>query len=312
MALISLTGLQVMFPAPSGRVRAVDTVDLSLNTGDRLALIGESGCGKTMLGMAVMGLLPENAEIGGTIQYGNVNLLSLPERALQQIRGREIAMISQNSASALNPVMRIGEQVAEPLLVHKILCRQGAPEEVSRLLGLMGFDDPERAKDGYPHEFSGGMRERILIAIALIGNPRLVIADEPTSGLDAQVKLQVLELIKNQLAGTKTLLLITHDLGTAAFLCTRIAVMYAGEIVETGPLQDVLSMPNHPYTQGLITSHPSAGLHPIPGMSPPPDQLPDGCRFFPRCPASTEACRSTHPLLRNTGGSRQVRCLHYD
>jgi peptide/nickel transport system ATP-binding protein len=220
-------------------------------------------------------------------------------------------MIAQNSASALNPVMKIGDQIAEPLLVHRILPRQAALEEATHLLGQMGFDDPELAKDRYPHEFSGGMRERILIAIALICKPGLVIADEPTAGLDAQVKLQVLELIKSQLADRRTLLLITHDLGAASFLCTRIAVMYAGEIVETGSVHDVLSLPMHPYTQGLIASHPSAGLHPIPGMSPPPDQLPAGCRFSPRCPAVTDACRSTHPSLKNTGGSRQVRCLHY-
>nr|WP_320160211.1 ABC transporter ATP-binding protein [uncultured Methanoregula sp.] len=311
MALISLTGIQVAFPARSGRIRAVDTIDLSLEEGDRQALIGESGCGKTVLGMAVMGLLPENAQVRGTIQYGNQNLISLSPRKLQQIRGREISLISQNSANALNPVVKIGEQVAEPLLTHKLLSRQAAQDEASRLLGLMGFDDPEQAKNRYPHEFSGGMRERILIAMALSCNPRLIIADEPTAGLDAQVKLQVLELIKKQLADDRTLLLITHDLGAASFLCTRIAVMYAGEIVETGLLQDVLSMPKHPYTQGLIASHPSAGLHPIPGMSPPPDQLPAGCRFFPRCQAATDACRSTHPTLTETSRSHQVRCVHY-
>jgi peptide/nickel transport system ATP-binding protein len=277
-----------------------------------MRLIGESGCGKTVLGMAMMRLLPENAQVSGTIRYEDLNLLSQSESEMQQIRGREIAMIAQNSASALNPVMRIGEQIAEPLLVHKILSRQAAYNETSRLLAQMGFENPERAKDCYPHEFSGGMRERILIAIALSCNPGLVIADEPTAGLDAQVKLQVLELIKNQIGDTRTLLLITHDLGAASFLCTRIAVMYAGEIVETGRLHDVLTMPMHPYTQGLIASHPSAGLHPIPGMSPPPDLLPAGCRFFSRCPSATDTCQSTHPSLLQTDRSRQVRCLHYD
>jgi len=312
MALISLTGVQVAFPSRYGRICAADSVDLALDTGDRMALIGESGCGKTVLGMAVMGLLPENAHVSGTIRYGDRDLLTLPPAAMQQIRGREISMIQQNSANSLNPVMTVGEQVAESLLVHRHLSRHAAQEEVSRLLGLMGFEDPERVQGCYPHEFSGGMRERILIALALACNPRLVIADEPTAGLDAQVRLQVLNLIKNQIGDNRTLLLITHDLGAAALLCTLIAVMYAGEIIETGPLHAVLSMPKHPYTLGLIASHPSAGLHPIPGMSPPPDQLPDGCRFCPRCSAATDACRCTHPALTDTGGSRQVRCLQYD
>jgi peptide/nickel transport system ATP-binding protein len=312
MALISLTELRVTFPGRSGTIRAVDSVDLSLDPGERLALIGESGCGKTVLGMAVMGLLPENAGTGGTIRYGDRDLCSLPDHEIQRIRGREIAMISQNSASALNPVTTVGDQIAEALLVHKICSRKEARTEAVRLLGLMGFEDPDQAQIRYPHEFSGGMRERILIAIALACKPWLVIADEPTSGLDAGVKAQILELIRNRLADNRTLLLITHDVGAAAFLCTRIAVMYAGEIVETGPLREVLTMPKHPYTQGLIASHPSAGLHPIPGMSPSPDHLPAGCRFSPRCPVATDLCRSTHPNLTGTGGSRQVRCLHYD
>ncbi|MFA5221688.1 MAG: ABC transporter ATP-binding protein [Methanoregula sp.] len=312
MALISLAGIQVVFPTGSGRIRAADSVDISLNAGDHLALIGESGCGKTVLGMAVMRLLPENAEVRGTIQYGNLNLLAQSEHAMQRIRGREIAMIAQNSASTLNPVMTIGEQIAEPLVIHKILSRRAAQDEASRLLGMMGFDDPEQAKDRYPHEFSGGMRERIHIAIALACNPRMIIADEPTAGLDAQIKLQVMELLKKQMGDSQTLFLITHDLGAASFLCSRIAVMYAGEIIETGNLKDVISQPGHPYTQGLIASHPSAGLHPIPGMSPPPGQLPAGCRFCSRCPAAADACRTTHPSLVHTGSSRQVRCLHYD
>lgn len=309
MALISVDGLRVVFPTGPSRVRAVDAVDLALGDGDRLALIGESGCGKTVLGMAVMGLLPANAEISGAIRYRDTDLLSAPEKTMLKLRGREIALIPQNSAGALNPVIPIGEQVAEPLLVHRILPRPQAREETCRLLGRMGFSEPGKAQDRYPHEFSGGMRERVLIAMALACSPRLIIADEPTSGLDAGIKLQILELMRDRLAQDRTLLLITHDLGTARYLCDRIAVMYAGEIVEAGPLRGVLAMPLHPYTQGLIASHPSAGLHPIPGTSPSPDQLPGGCRFAPRCPAAQDRCRTTHPDLRTTGGSRQVRCI---
>jgi peptide/nickel transport system ATP-binding protein len=312
MTVLSVSGLRVIFPRGESRVRAVDTVDLGLVRGDRLALIGESGCGKTVLGMAVMGLLPANAEIGGTIRYGTTDLLSASAATMQQLRGWEIAMVPQNSSSALNPVMMVGEQVAEPLVIHGLLPRPAALAEARRLLGQTGIGDPDAAAIRYPHEFSGGMRERVLIAIALACNPILIIADEPTAGLDAEIKRQVLELIKNQLAEKKTLLLITHDLGAARFLCTRIAVMYAGEIVEEGPLQNVMAMPWHPYTQGLIASHPSAGLHPIPGISPSPDRLPDGCRFSPRCPVARAECRTHHPLLKNKNGQRQVRCLIYD
>jgi len=310
MHLISIAGLSVRFPAHSECVRAVDTVDLEIASGDHIALIGESGCGKTVLGMAVMGLLPENARISGTIRYRERDLLRAEDVEMQRIRGKEIALIMQNSANSLNPVVTVGSQVAEPILIHGILPARAAYAEAVRLLEAMGFDLPERAAGRYPHEFSGGMRERILVAIALACQPDIVIADEPTSGLDAQVKSQILHLVKKQMA-ERTLLLITHDMGTAHFLCTRIAVMYAGEIVEEGRAHDILSLPMHPYTQGLLSSLPSAGLHSIPGMSPSPAHLPGGCRFCSRCPSATARCSTEHPLM-SVRGSRRVRCFHYD
>ena len=312
MELIRIAGLRVAFSTHAEEIRAVDSVDLSIQSGDTISLIGESGCGKTVMGMAIMGLLPKNAGISGTIRYGDHDLLSASEHTMQQIRGKEIAMISQNSANSLNPVMTVGDQIAEPLLIHHIFPAAKARREVIRLLSALGFNKPEQAAEQYPHEFSGGMRERILIALALVCNPQLIIADEPTSGLDAQVKSQILHLIKKQIAGNRTLFLITHDLGTAAYLCDRIAVMYAGEIVETGPTKDVLAMPMHPYTQGLLASLPSAGLHPIPGLSPTPAHLPGGCRFCARCPAALDQCDCEHPGMINVVGSRQVRCFHYD
>jgi len=310
--LIRINDLKVTFSGRSGPVRAVDKVDLVIREGDCIGLIGESGCGKTVTGMAILGLLPANAKITGTIRYGERDLLSAPESTMQQIRGKEIAMISQNSGNSLNPVMRIGDQIVEPLLVHRLLTVQDAHREAIRVLSELGFDDPEQAAARYPHEFSGGMRERVLVALALICNPRFIIADEPTAGLDAQVKARILKLIKSQITGNRTLFLITHDLGTAAYLCNRIAVMYAGEIVECGPAKDVLSMPLHPYTQGLIASLPSAGLHPIPGMCPSPASLPRGCRFCERCPAVLDRCDCEHPQLFFAEGGRQVRCFHYD
>jgi peptide/nickel transport system ATP-binding protein len=310
--LLRITDLSVTFSSRSGPVRAVDSVDLTLREGEKIGLIGESGSGKTVTGMAILGLLPVNAEIKGSIRYGDHDLLTAPDRTMQQIRGNEIAMISQNSGNALNPVTRIGDQVAEPLIIHNLCKEPDARREAIRLLSGLGFEAPEEAAARYPHEFSGGMRERILIALALICRPHLVIADEPTAGLDAGIKTQILRLIKEQTAGNRALFLITHDLGTAAYLCDRIAVMYAGEIVECGPAKDVLSLPLHPYTQGLIASLPSAGLHPIPGMSPSPGHLPRGCRFYDRCPAANDRCASDHPELTSVGNKRPVRCFLYD
>lgn len=311
MELIRIEGLNVVFSTRTEEIRAVDSVDLTLNKGDTLGLIGESGCGKTVMGMAVTGLLPENARVKGSVWYTTRDILKESPKALQQIRGKEIAMIAQNSGNALNPVLTIGRQVAEPLLIHHLMPEKEAHREVVRLLGELGFENPEPAAGKYPHEFSGGMRERILIAIAVISRPEIIIADEPTAGLDAQVRAQVLNLLKKQVADQRTLFLITHDLGTAGFLCKRLCVMYAGEIVESGPTKDVLSLPLHPYTQGLLASLPSAGLHPIPGTSPSPARLPDGCRFYDRCPAAMERCRTTHPEMKSSGNTRQVRCLRY-
>lgn len=312
MEPIRIARLKVIFSSRSGEIGAVDEVDLSLSEGDSLCLIGESGCGKTVMGMAVMGLLPKNAKVTGTISYKGQDLVSAPEQTLQQIRGQEIAMISQNSANSLNPVMTVGDQIAESLLIRQICSRKEAHEKTLRLLGSLGFEDPGPAAGRYPHEFSGGMRERILIALALICDPRIIIADEPTSGLDAQVKTQILRLIKERVANGRTLFLITHDLGAAAFLSTRLAVMYAGEILETGPTKEVLARPFHPYTQGLLASLPSAGLHPIPGISPSPAHFPPGCRFSDRCPAVRDRCRREHPVMGGARGDRQVRCFLYD
>ena len=312
MEPIRIARLKVIFSSRSGEIRAVDEVDLSLSEGDSLCLIGESGCGKTVMGMAVMGLLPKNAKVTGTISYKGQDLVSAPEQTLQQIRGQEIAMISQNSANSLNPVMTVGDQIAESLLIRQICSRKEAYEKTLRLLGSLGFEDPGPTACRYPHEFSGGMRERILIALALICDPHIIIADEPTSGLDAQVKTQILRLIKERVANGRTLFLITHDLGAAAFLSTRLAVMYAGEILETGLTKEVLARPLHPYTQGLLASLPSAGLHPIPGISPSPAHFPPGCRFSDRCPVVQDRCRREHPVMGGAQGDRQVRCFLYD
>lgn len=311
MTVLEISGLIVTFMSRSGPVHAVDSVDFFIEKGESYALVGESGCGKSVLGMAVMRLLPSNAQVQGTVRYQNTSLSELSDHGMQQIRGDEIAMIPQNSAMALNPVMTIGRQICECLILHRNVSRAAAATTAVSLLERMGICGPDRAMERYPHEFSGGMRQRILIALSLACNPELIIADEPTAGLDILIRNHTIDLIKEQ-SSKKTLLLITHDLGCAHNLCSRIAVMYAGEIVESGPISEVLSLPKHPYTQGLLASLPSAGLHPIPGMSPDPTDFPPGCRFNARCRSATDRCHQQHPSLSSSGGSRQVRCLLYD
>lgn len=311
MSLLTVAALSVQFETRSGTVPVLDHIDLAIDKGEQVALIGESGCGKTVLGMSVMRLLPSNARIAGSVRYAGRDLLLADEREMQQIRGKRIAMISQNSAFSLNPVLMIGAQIAEPLTLHTSYRGESLRQEVISLLSRLGIENPEENMQKYPHQFSGGMRERIMIAMALACNPDLIIADEPTSGLDALVKAQILKLIR-QVMLDRTLLLITHDLGTASALASHTAVMYAGEIVECGPTRDLFMHPHHPYTQGLLASSPSAGFHPVSGMSPAPGQVPPGCRFCPRCTCAMEKCRFLHPPLKRVGNNRQVRCLRYD
>ncbi|MDD5142783.1 ABC transporter ATP-binding protein [Methanoregula sp.] len=311
MSLLTINNLSVQFETAGATVPVLDRIDFEVAAGDHIALIGESGCGKTVLGMSVMRLLPPNARITGAIRYAGSDLLQVAEREMQQIRGRGIALISQNSVSSLNPVVRIGDQIAESLSLHTQYRGDDLRHEVIRLLAELGIEQPEESVQKFPHQFSGGMRERILVAMALACNPDIIIADEPTTGLDALVKVQILRLLKKAMQG-RTLLLITHDLGTAFTLASRTAVMYAGEILECGPTSEVFSHPRHPYTQGLLASSPSAGFHPIPGLSPAPGQVPSGCRFCPRCSCAMDTCRSLHPHLKETGRGRRVRCFRYD
>ena len=311
MNLLEITGLKVTFAIPGGNIHALDSIDLAIQSGESCAIVGESGCGKSVLGMAVMRLLPPNAIIDGNIRYRGSDLTSLDESTMRKIRGNEIAMTLQNSVMSLNPVMKIGRQVIEPLILHQEISPHIAKKSAIDLLQSLGIQDPGNVMTQYPHELSGGMRERILIAMSLICNPYLLIADEPTAGLDILIRNQTIDLFKRQLF-KKTLLLITHDLDCADMLCSRIIVMYAGEIVESGPTQEVLSSPRHPYTLGLLASLPSAGLHPIRGISPSPAQIPQGCRFYDRCLASSDTCSHNHPSLKVINNLRQVRCHCYD
>lgn len=308
MRLLELVDLTVSFPTVDGLVRAVDHVCLKIDEGERLGLIGETGCGKTVLGMSVIRLVHPSARVGGRVLYRGIDLLGLSAQDMRRLRGKEIALIPQNPTTSLNPVLRVGDQIAEVIQLHHGMSRPEAWKLAVNMLREMRISDPERRAHQYPHELSGGMRERVLITMALACNPSFIIADEPTKGLDSKTKLQILDLMRTVTSG-RSMLMITHDLSVARSICDSIAVMYAGELLEWGPSDDIMSDPLHPYTQGLINSLPSHGLKAIPGTSPSLINLPSGCRFHPRCPLATTICKNVHPDMIDLDKRRAVRCI---
>lgn len=308
MTLLEISDLKTHFPTQSGIVRAVDTIDLSIRERETFGLIGETGCGKTVLGLTLMRLLHPTTTVEGTIRYRGKNLLTISEAEMRLIRGEEIAMILQNPTTSLNPVMRVGEQIAEAIRLHQGLRRRAAKEKAVEMLDAVRIPSPAQRANEYPHEFSGGMKQRAMIAMGLACDPALIIADEPTKGLDVTIKAQITELIK-ETAKEKAMLLITHDLGVARALCDRIALMYAGELVEYATTEEIFENPLHPYTRGFLGSLPGNGLVPIPGMSPSLIDLPDGCRFHPRCSHAKAVCRKKHPELIEVEAGHFVRCF---
>ncbi len=308
MTLLEISDLKTHFPTQSGIVRAVDTIDLSIRESETFGLIGETGCGKTVLGLTLMRLLHPTTTVEGTIRYRGKNLLTISEAEMRLIRGEEIAMILQNPTTSLNPVMRVGEQIAEAIRLHQGLRRRAAKEKAIEMLDAVRIPSPAQRANEYPHEFSGGMKQRAMIAMGLACDPALIIADEPTKGLDVTIKAQITELIK-ETTKEKAMLLITHDLGVARALCDRIALMYAGELVEYATTEEIFENPLHPYTRGFLGSLPGNGLVPIPGMSPSLIDLPDGCRFHPRCSHAKAVCRKKHPELIEVEAGHFVRCF---
>ncbi len=309
MTLLRISDLKTQFPTPDGIVRAVDTIDLSIRERETVGLIGETGCGKTVLGLTLMRLLQSSTKTEGTIIYKGTNLLKITEAEMRRIRGEEIAMILQNPTTSLNPVMRVGEQIAEAIRLHQGLSKRDAKEKAIEMLDAVRIPSPSRRVNEYPHEFSGGMKQRVMIAMGLACNPSLIIADEPTKGLDVTIKSQIIKLLK-EVTEERAMLIITHDLGVARELCDRIALMYAGELVEYATTGEIFEDPLHPYTRGFLGSLPSNGLVPIPGMSPSLINLPDGCRFHPRCGHATELCRRKHPDMIEIENGHFVRCFH--
>ena len=313
MTLLGIRNLKVYFYSEDGVVRAVNDVDLDIGEGETLGIIGETGCGKTILGLSILRLLSENTKVEGRILYKGEDLLKLSEDEMRKIRGKEIAMIFQNPLSSMNPVLTIGTQVAEPVELHQHLDNQNAKEKVIEMLKSVRIPSPSKRVNEYPHEFSGGMRQRAMIAMGLICMPSLIIADEPTTGLDVTIQAQIVELMKEVLKDSGTsMLLITHDLGVAAELCDYIAVMYPGEIVEYADVRNIFKNPKHPYTRGFLDSLPGRGLKPIPGISPSLINIPEGCKFHPRCSYATGRCNKERPQMKKVGEKHFVRCFLYD
>ncbi|WP_312692755.1 ABC transporter ATP-binding protein [Kosakonia sp.] len=314
--LISFNQLSLSFAGEHGRVRAVQDVSFAIHAGQTIGVVGESGCGKSVTAMALMGLLPAQAARidGGQILYQGVDLLRLKPSQMADLRGNQLAMIFQEPMSALNPVLTIGEQLCEPLIRHRGESPKAAWAHATQLISNVGLARADNLMSSYPHQLSGGMLQRIMIAMALSCQPKLLIADEPTTALDVTVQAQILRLLRDQARAQKmALMLITHDLGVIAQMTGHVVVMYAGRIVEQGPTADVLRHPLHPYTRGLIASRPVPGerrrrLYSIPGQVPDLAELPPYCAFYDRCERATAQCRAGIPPL--IGQARQAACIY--
>ncbi len=319
-ALLEVRGLVTAFDTEGGRVRAVDRVDFSLERGRTLGIVGESGCGKSVTALSIMRLLPQpmGQILAGTIHFEGTDLVSADQSTLHRIRGGRIGMIFQEPMTALNPVHRIGRQIAESLILHKGIERRAALERAVDMLERVGIPAPEVRLSEYPHQLSGGMRQRVMIAIALACDPALLIADEPTTALDVTVQAQILELIAKLRSETGMgVMLITHDLGVIAEQCDDVVVMYAGRVAEQASVAELFARPRHPYTRGLLDSIPhletprKSRLPTIAGMVPTLKDLPDGCRFNNRCPHADDRCRREQPPLSRAGDGHLVACHHW-
>ncbi|WP_108398088.1 ABC transporter ATP-binding protein [Devosia submarina] len=325
--VLSVTDLKTHFFTDAGVIKAVNGVTLSVNEGETLAIVGESGSGKSVTGLTVMRLLARTTAkvVGGSIHFHgrdnvSTDLLALSEKAMSRIRGHDIAMIFQDPMSSLNPVFTVGDQVGEPLRVHKGLNKREARLQAIELLRQVGISSPEKRVDAYPHELSGGMRQRVMIAVALACDPRLLIADEPTTALDVTIQAQIIDLLRKlQQERRMAMVFVTHDLKLVKQIADRVAVMYASQVVEEGPVDEVLANPRHPYTRALLDCIPSRrdgsgnrrSLQPIPGTMPNPLSPPAGCRFHARCSYALPACIVSEPELQATDGKHVTRCIRW-
>lgn len=316
--LLKIKDLNIQYITDGNKVYAVNGLDIELKEGETLGLVGETGAGKTTSALGIMRLVPNppGKIVKGSIEFEGENLLEKTEEEMRKIRGKKISMIFQDPMTSLNPVMTVGEQIAEVIEIHENLGKAKSFEKAKEMLELVGI--PGARANDFPHQFSGGMKQRVVIAIALACNPKLLIADEPTTALDVTIQAQVLDLMNDLKEKFKTsMILITHDLGVVAQVCDKVAIMYAGEVVESGSLEDLFENTKHPYTHGLFGSIPNLDeecdrLKPIQGLMPDPMDLPSGCKFHPRCPHSKSICSQRSPKVTEIAPGHKVRCLIYE
>lgn len=315
---LDIKNLSVEFRTSDGITKAINGVDLQIEKGKTLCLVGETGAGKTTTALSILNLIPNPPGVitDGSVILEGKNVFDYSEKELESIRGNQVSMIFQDPMTSLNPVMTVGEQIAEVIQLHEDIDKAGAAKKAQEMLEMVGI--PGNRADEYPHQFSGGMKQRVIIAMALVCNPKLLIADEPTTALDVTIQAQVLDLMKNLKEKYNTsMLMITHDLGIVAEVGDEVSIMYAGRIVEHGTLADIFESTAHPYTEGLFDSLPNienrtARLTPIPGLMPDPTNLPSGCPFHPRCKYATEACAKRLPVKTQLSDTHSVCCLAYE
>ena len=317
--LLSVKNLSTEFPVKKGIVKAVEDVSFDVDAGEILAIVGESGSGKSVTSLSVMGLLAEPGHVaGGSMEFEGKDLVTLSEREYRELRGNDMAMIFQEPMTSLNPVYRVGKQIVEAIRTHENVSKKEARERAIDMLRKVGIPSPEKRIDDYPHQMSGGMRQRVMIAMALACNPKLLIADEPTTALDVTIQAQILDLLRRLRDDTgMAVLLITHDLGVVSETADRVVVMYCGQVVEEAEVRALFDHPMHPYTLGLLKSIPrledddTKRLYMIKGMVPNPLEMPPGCHFSDRCDSCMDICRTQMPKLVDAGG-RKVRCFLYE
>ncbi|WP_134684344.1 ABC transporter ATP-binding protein [Brevibacillus migulae] len=315
-AILEVKQLRTRFKNDRGKVAVVDGVDFSIRQGETLGVVGESGCGKSVTSLSIMRLLPQNGSSEGHILFEGKDLLALSEKQMQSVRGNEIAMIFQEPMTSLNPLHTVGKQIEEAVLLHRSVSKEDAKKRAIEMLKAVGMPRPEEIYGEFPHQLSGGMRQRVMIAMAMACDPKLIIADEPTTALDVTIQAQILELMQEVKERTGTsIMLITHDLGVVAEMCDRVIVMYAGQVVEEADVETLFEDPKHPYTIGLMNSIPELDeeleyLETIPGSVPLAHQMPSGCRFAPRCSKVMPICHEQAPELMELG-AQKCRCWLY-
>lgn len=314
-ALLHIENLKTVISSKDGKLVPVDGVDITIPKGKTVGIVGESGCGKSMTAMSVMGLLPNTTHIEeGKILFQDMDLTKLNPKELRKITGDKISIIFQEPMTSLNPVIQVGKQVREAILLHEKVSKEEAKQRVIEIFRQVGIPEPERRYNAYPHQLSGGLRQRVMIGMAMVCNPDLLIADEPTTALDVTIEAQILHLMR-QLQKDKgtSIMMITHNLGVVAEICDQVYVMYAGKVVESAEVHELFQNPKHPYTQGLLGALPKMGsrqrLNSIDGMVPTLKDMPTGCRFAPRCPMATQRCREEQPALVDVTAGHQVRCF---